>query len=178
MSWDDILIVDDDPTFRERLAASFRERELQVGLAGNPAEARAQAANWAPHLAILGLALPEGVQVLTELLTLRPAARCLVVTDQPIPWLTYVWQRLGAIDCLPKKLDASRFLRALTAPPRLVDPVASRRAFPTMDEAMRMHVAVALELSRGNVSRAARLLGISRRSLHRWLREDGRRDLC
>ena len=44
---------------------------------------------------------------------------------------------------------------------------------PTLAEVSRRYVAAVVIRSGGNKSRAARLLGVSRRSLYRWLAAEG-----
>lgn len=55
------------------------------------------------------------------------------------------------------------------------DPAAGR--FPTMKEMANRHFRDALDRSGGNVSATARLLGLHRSTVHKWLRRRGKRSL-
>jgi DNA-binding NtrC family response regulator len=57
------------------------------------------------------------------------------------------------------------------APP--VGPLAQDASLPTLEEAERTYIRLAIEASQGHRGNAARILGISERNLYRKLREHG-----
>jgi len=71
---------------------------------------------------------------------------------------------------LPEHLPAS-LRNSKPAPPN--DPLAQDAPLPTLEEAERTHIRLAIEASKGHRGNAARILGISERNLYRKLREHG-----
>jgi two-component system, response regulator RegA len=106
-----------------------------------------------------------------------PGARIVVMAPYPSAQLMFIALRLGAVNCIATTTEAAPVLAAFAeaeSPVDLAPP--ARSTFATLDEARWHHIGRALEASRGNISGAARLLGIHRQSLQRILRslrEDG-----
>jgi DNA-binding NtrC family response regulator len=71
---------------------------------------------------------------------------------------------------LPEHLPAS--LRNSKAPPA-TGPLAKDAPLPTLEEAERTYIRLAIEASKGHRGNAAKALGISERNLYRKLREHG-----
>jgi DNA-binding NtrC family response regulator len=71
---------------------------------------------------------------------------------------------------LPEHLPASLRNSKLPLP---ANPLAPDASLPTLEEAERTHIRLALEASNGHRGNAARILGISERNLYRKLREHG-----
>jgi two-component system response regulator RegA len=83
--------------------------------------------------------------------------------------------RLGAVNFLPKPADADEILRAFETPKaaELIGEEASEAAIPTptLAQAEWEHIHRILADCEGNISEAARRLGLHRRSLQRKLRK-------
>ena len=164
-----LLLVEDDDTFRGRLARAFRDRGLVVVEAATGEAAMDAARADSPELAVVDLRLPRasGLDVVRELLTLDPTTAVVVLTGYGSIATALEAVRLGARHYLTKPADADQVLAA-------VDGTSSAQQAPAHDvpSLARVeweHIQRVLQDCHGNVSQAARLLGLHRRSLQRKL---------
>lgn len=167
-----ILLVDDDAVFRERLARALTARGCRVLTAGDP---RGAAELWSASTfdgAVLDLRLVEssGLKLIPELKARHPQARIVVLTGFGSIGTAMEAGRLGAAEYLTKPVDVDRLFAALRGEPSpaVADP-SGRAGVPTLESVEWEHIQRVLADCGGNVSRAARLLGIDRRSLQRKL---------
>lgn len=171
---DSLLIVDDDDRFRERLALAFRRRGYEVVTAGSAEEAVAAAGRIPFTAAVLDLCMPgdNGLVLLERLRGLRPDLRVLVVTGYGSIRTAKDALRQGAVDYLTKPTDAEEIERALRGESRKeVPPEADSQEVPSLERVEWEHIQNVLADAGGNVSEAARQLGIERRTLQRKLRK-------
>lgn len=175
-----ILIVDDDDVFRDRLGRALDKRGLTVRAAANGAEAVALASAESPELAVVDLRMPgpSGLDVVRELRAIDASTRILVLTGYGSIATAIEAIRLGAVHYLQKPADADEILRALRAPEAAAEERATAElgheptnpdAVPSLARVEWEHIQRVLADCGGNVSLAARLLGIHRRSLQRKL---------
>jgi two-component system response regulator RegA len=164
-----ILLVDDDEVLRERLAQAIRARGYEVRTAGSAEEALREVARESPEMAVLDLKMPgmSGLDLLKELRTQDPSTRVLMLTGYGSIATAVQAVREGAVGYLPKPADADEILAALagkdtTAPARPGET-------PSLARAEWEHIQRVLTDCGGNISEAARRLGIHRRSLQRKL---------
>ncbi|HTA19844.1 MAG TPA: response regulator, partial [Polyangia bacterium] len=77
-----LLLVDDDETFRVRLARALVARGLAVETAADPAAALAAARRATPDCAVVDLKMPggSGLELVRELAALVPGIRVVVLT--------------------------------------------------------------------------------------------------
>jgi two-component system response regulator RegA len=168
-----ILVVDDDEVFRQRLARALSERGLEVRAASDLASALAAARTDPPELASVDLRMPggSGLELVQELRRLDPATRILVLTGYGSIATAVEAIKLGAVHYLSKPADADEILAALGA----AEAAASGQApapstsTPTLARAEWEHINRVLADCQGNISEAARRLGLHRRSLQRKL---------
>lgn len=171
-----LLIVDDDDVFRRRLARAFRDRGLEVGEAASAEEALAACAGLhRPRALVLDLRLGtlSGLAVLSALVERPDPPRVLVLTGYGSIATAVHAVRLGAHAYLPKPADADEILEALmrAAEPRApLEPTPSWQA-PSLARAEWEHIQRVLGDSGGNISEAARRLGIARRTLQLKLKK-------
>jgi len=163
-----LLVVDDDTVFRTRLARAFRERGYAVREAANGDEALALAREESPELAVVDLRMPGpgGLDVVRGLHEIDPTTRIVVLTGYGSVATAVEAMRLGATHYLAKPADADDLLAAFAraeGPPALDQPV------PSLARVEWEHINRVLADCGGNVSQAARLLGLHRRSLQRKL---------
>lgn len=162
-----ILVVDDDSAFRERLVRALAARGLEAVGAATGAEAKRVAASESPELAVVDLRLgqEDGLDVVRELHAIDPMTRILVLTGYGSIATAVEAVRRGAFDYLQKPADADQILA------RLEGEGAAREeaAVPSLARVEWEHIQRVLLDSGGNVSQAARLLGMHRRSLQRKL---------
>jgi len=165
-----LLIVEDDDALRSRLSKALRGRGFTVEEAADADQASHQAQAVAPELALVDLRLPgaSGLDVVRRLGGLVPRPRIVVLTGYGSIATALEAVRLGAVHYLTKPADVDEIVAALVADAR---PAGERAApvAPTLGRVEWEHINRVLADCGGNVSRAARVLGIHRRSLQRKL---------
>jgi len=169
-----ILLVDDDETLRERLARALRERGYDVRTAGNADDAMKQVHQDSPEMAVLDLKMPgrAGIELLKEIRAHDPATEVLILTGYGSIATAVEATRLGAVGYVPKPVDADEVLSAF-ARMRGERPLAAAAPVetPSLARAEWEHIQRVLSDCGGNISEAARRLGIHRRSLQRKLQK-------
>jgi two-component system, response regulator RegA len=98
-----------------------------------------------------------------------PNARLVVLDDRPSPWLAFHAGRLGAAAYLVKPISIPALISVMCERDTVIETVNDC----SLDDCVRGFIESTLALCDGNVSRAARLLGIRRQSLQRKLRKIG-----
>jgi two-component system response regulator RegA len=167
-----ILLVDDDATFRTRLARAFAERGFAVREAAGERAAEALARAESPELAVVDLRIADGdgLAVVRALRAIDATTNVVVLTGYGSIATALEAVRLGATHYLTKPADADDLLAAFArADASLAAAPSVERAAPTLARVEWEHIQRVLADSSGNVSEAARRLGIHRRSLQRKL---------
>ncbi len=161
-----ILVVDDDDRLRERLSKAFVARGLSVYTAADHAGAMAVASAVPLDRAVVDLRMPgpHGLTVLQDLKQRHPAIVIVVLTGYGSIATAVEAIRHGAHDYLTKPCNADQVLAAFAAEPELP---AAELAFevPSLAKVEREHIERVLRECNGNVSKAARVLGMHRRTL-------------
>lgn len=169
-----ILLVDDSFVLRDRLALAFEERGFRVAVAGSYDEAIAVFRQSPTDLAVLDLRMPgrPGMALIPELKKINPDTKILVLSGFGSIATAIDAMRLGATNFLPKPADADDILNAFARVGSEVDiPEMEEIPVPTLAQAEWEHIHRVLADCGGNISEAARRLGIHRRSLQRKLRK-------
>lgn len=172
-----ILLVDDDPPFRDRMARAFADRGYDVRTAGDHQQALRSAREDSPQFAVVDLRMPgrSGLEVVRDLLQVDPATRVVVLTGYGSIATAIDAVRLGAVHYLPKPADAddviAAFERDAREPLSPTAPMTSEFRAPTLARAEWEHINRVLSDCGGNISEAARRLGMHRRSLQLKLRK-------
>lgn len=167
-----VLVVDDDATFRSRLARAFESRGFDVRSAADGAIALELARAESPEFAVVDLRMPggSGLDVVRELKEVDPTTNVVVLTGYGSIATALEAVRLGATHYLTKPADVddilAAFARAHRAPGE-ASPV--EHPVPTLARAEWEHINRVLTDCGGNITQAARLLGLHRRSLQRKL---------
>jgi two-component system, response regulator RegA len=160
-----LLIVDDDAPFRDRLVRAMRERGFDARGAANAFAALETARDDSPELALVDLRLggESGLDLVRDLKQNDPATVVVVLTGYGSIATAVESVKLGAASYLTKPADADQIVAAFagTQPP---DPDV-----PTLARVEWEHIQRVLTDCGGNVSQAARALGLHRRSLQRKL---------
>lgn len=169
-----LLIVDDDATLRERLARAFEKRGFDVRTAEAYEQAVALASDDSPELAVVDLRMPgpSGLELIRELKRINAETRVVVLTGYGSIATTIDAMKLGAVYYLPKPADVDDILAAFARgddPPVLRD--GGELSAPSLERAKWEHVNRVLSDCDGNISEAARRLGLHRRSLQRLLQK-------
>jgi two-component system response regulator RegA len=168
-----ILLVDDDDVFRERLARAFRDRGLSVVEARDHEHAIAALGVSGPTYALVDLRLPSGsgLDIVRAITARSPSTVTIVLTGYGSIATALEAVKLGAAHYLTKPAGADDILASFSrvtdgteAPLEIED-----EDVPSLDRVEWEHINRVLADSGGNVSEAARRLGIHRRSLQRKL---------
>ena len=164
-----LLIVDDDAAFRERLVRAMRDRGFEATGAADHAAAMSAARQDSPELALVDLRLPgeSGLAVVRDLKALDPATVVVVLTGYGSIATAVESIKLGAASYLTKPTDADRIVAAFDGTP----PTEAARV-ASLARVEWEHIQRVLADVDGNVSQAARALGLHRRSLQRKLWKD------
>src|SRR5262245_50544233 len=168
-----VLIVDDDSRFAAELADQFRALLVETRIAETAGDALKALQAKRVGLAVVDLCLgrdglPSGLDLIPELRWTAPTVLIAVGTGYwSIPTCELAMQ-LGANAYFEKPTTAEAILTRIQ---RRLDPSVRNQAlaFPTLESLEWEHIQRALQLKGGNVSQAAEILGIDRRSLLRRL---------
>ncbi|HXS40307.1 MAG TPA: ActR/PrrA/RegA family redox response regulator transcription factor [Stellaceae bacterium] len=164
-----LLIVDDDEPLCQRLARAMERRGFIVRTADSVAAGIAAATEQPPVFAVVDLRLGDGsgLDVVKTLRKSRPNARIVMLTGYGNIATAVAAVKAGAVDYLPKPVDADAVERALLAtesalPPPPEDPMSA-------DRVRWEHIQRVFEQCDRNVSETARRLKMHRRTLQRIL---------
>jgi two-component system response regulator RegA len=165
-----ILVVDDDAAFRQRLVKALAARGVDARSAGSADEALALARQAIPKGAILDMRMPgsSGLDLIPQLLALSADMQIVVLTGYGSIATAVEAVRRGAINYLTKPLDADQILAAFDSDHAAPAPVAAEN-IPSLARVEWEHIQRILTDCDGNISLAARKLGLHRRSLQRKL---------
>lgn len=169
-----ILLVDDTFVLRERLSTAMEQRGFRVETAGNYEEAIDVFRKRPTELAVLDLRMPgkSGLELLRKLLQLAPDTRIIILSGFGSIPASIDAVRAGAVNFLSKPADADDILSAFMRgdEPSVPDGAVAFPA-PSLARNEWEHIHRVLSDCGGNISEAARRLGIHRRSLQRKLRK-------
>lgn len=165
-----ILITDDDKAFCAALMGAFRRRGLKVVVAHDYEDAIAEADAWTPARAVVDLRMPGrgGLEVVADLVGRHPEMKIVVLTGYGSIATAVEAMKLGAVHYLTKPADPEDVLAAFDrvgTPGQATPPSAP----PSLEEVEWEHLQKVLTDCAGNISEAARRLGMHRRSLQRKL---------
>lgn len=168
-----VLVVDDDDLLRQQLGRALERRELEVRTASGFTEAKQMIEEDSPELAVVDLKMPDGsgLQLVELLHRVDPTTKIVVLTGYGSIATAIDAVRLGATYYLQKPADADEVLAAfLRGEGPQEDPQSVPRA-PSLARAEWEHINRVLNDCAGNISEAARRLGLHRRSLQRKLQK-------
>ena len=169
-----ILLVDDTLVLRERMSLAMQQRGFHVETAGNFDEAVDVFRRRPTDLAVLDLRMPgrSGLELLRKLLQIQPQTRIIILSGFGSIPASIDAVRAGAVNFLSKPADADDILSAFMRGDEPTVPDGAI-AFPAPSLARNEweHIHRVLSDCGGNISEAARRLGIHRRSLQRKLRK-------
>ncbi len=189
-----VLVVEDDHVFRERLVYSLERCGHRVVATGTAGDALGYAQRHPVDRAIVDLRLPDmgGLELVPRLLECRPTLQVLVLTGYGSIATALEAVRLGAGHYLTKPVTAEQIEDAFAqmdegpadgnsadGNSRSGDPASGNFAgtemdtgdVPSLARVEWEHIQRVLQDCGGNITHAAELLGIHRRSLQRKLQK-------
>lgn len=166
-----VLVIDDDEAFCRVLARSLRQQGIDTAIAHNGADGIAEALRFQPDGITLDLKLGEdnGLQLIQALREACPDARIVLATGFASIATAVDAIHRGAWNYLPKPFDMAMLLRAFEYHPDQAEPAAPPPSPLSMRRQSWEHQQRVLNDCGGNISAAARILGIDRRTLQRRL---------
>lgn len=161
-----ILVVDDNLSFRRRFARSFADRGYQVGEAETLIEACDYIKNHQKSYVVLDLKLEKesGLDILRELKKIDHTTRIIVLTGYGTISTAVEALKLGAENYLTKPVDTDTVLRAFS---EINSENQNAVPMPKLEQVEWEHINRVIEETQGNITRAAKILGLHRRSLQR-----------
>jgi two-component system response regulator RegA len=162
------LLVDDDALYLRALQRALERRGFEIATASTAAAALACARRLRPDFALVDLKLDgeTGLELIAPLRALRADMRVILVTGYASVATAVEAIKRGADNYLPKPATVPMILRVLAGEP--LPPEVDTQMTP-MNRLEWEHIQQALTTTAGNISAAARMLGMHRRSLQRKL---------
>lgn len=163
------LLVDDDELYLRTLQRSLQKRGLTTLLACSVEEAVRIAQESRPAFALIDLRLgnDSGLALIEPLKAVREDMRILLLTGYASIATAVEAIKRGADNYLTKPVTADAIVRALND--ELEGEAAPESTMVPLARLEWEHIQQALSETQGNISAAARLLGMHRRSLQRKL---------
>lgn len=168
------LVVDDDDIFCSVLARTLERRGFRVATACSLAEARQALEQQHPEFAVVDLRIGQesGLALVRQLAELDPPVRSVVLTGYGSIATAVEAIKLGAVQYLTKPVEVDEILVALESEGPEAADIATATPKPlSVRRAEWEHIQRVLANHGGNISAAARALGIHRRTLQRKLRK-------
>jgi two-component system response regulator RegA len=169
---ENLLLVDDDPTFCEVLGAALERRGFAVRIAHDVAEAMVLAEQADPAYAIVDLVMPRdsGLELVATLCARDARIKVVVLTGYASIATAVEAIKLGATHYLTKPADADEIMAAFNRSKG--DPKTAVTSTPIPVERLEWeHIQRVMLECGGNISAAARRLGMYRRTLQRKIKK-------
>jgi two-component system response regulator RegA len=164
-----LLLIDDDPSFLYMLSRVLTRRGFAVVTAATPEEAQRHLTEAVPDYAVVDMKLEQasGLDLIAPLRASSERMRIVVLTGYASIATTVEAIKRGADNYLAKPLELDALLAALADMPAAegiepAEPMSLRRL-------QWEHIQRVLDEHGGNISAAARTLGMHRRTLQRKL---------
>jgi two-component system response regulator RegA len=167
-----LLIVEDDQRFADALSTEFRDRGYDVEWLDGLEALRAKTdLDYRCAVVDLRLRQDSGLDVITVLKERAPQINVVVLTGYGSIATAVKATKLGASHYLTKPVDMDALERALLDEEDDIEEVPIPDQFQSLYRHEREYIEYVLAECDGNISQAARRLGLHRQSLQRKLRK-------
>ena len=168
-----LLIVEDDDVLRNRLAMVMEKRGFATRTVSSVAEALSAIKQDIPAFAVIDLRLVDGsgLDVVKNLENCSSHARSVILTGYGDIPTAVAAARIGAVDYIAKPASTEEIIDVLLSPKGKTPPAPINPISP--EEARIEHIEHVFHETGNNVSQAARLLSMHRRTLQRILKRNG-----
>ncbi len=167
-----ILLVEDNDRFAETLGSELRDRGYEVQRAHDLASLDAIKGLDVQYAVVdLRLGADSGLDAIQKILARCPDARIVVLTGYGSIATAVKATKLGAVGYLMKPTDVDQVERALNEEQDDEDELPIPDEFQSLYRHEREYIEFVLAECEGNISQAARRLGLHRQSLQRKLRK-------
>ena len=166
-----ILLVDDEDIFRNRLTRAFTKRGFTVFSAADYDEAMDLINQHHPQMAVVDLKMPgkSGLELIADAKKIQPSLKIVVLTGYGSIAPATEATKLGAVYYLPKPADVDGILNAFAKDGESPNMAEKDFTAPSLARLEWEHINRVLHDCKGNISCAAKKLGLHRRTLQRKL---------
>ena len=172
----ELIIVDDDFSFRERLSHSMQKKGFNVENFSNSLETIKRINVKKFDYAIVDMRLEDGsgLELIKKMKQKNPNTKLLLLTGYGNIATAVAAIKSGAIDYLPKPAEIEQIYDALTSSKEILPPPPANPM--TADRIRWEHIQRVFILCKRNVSETARRLRMHRRTLQRILNKHAPRE--
>lgn len=166
-----VLVVDDEAVFRDRLCRAFRGRGWEAHGLGDTVNILQETEKISPDLVLLDLRMPEsnGLDSIAIIKNFDSTITIIILTGYGSIATALQALKLGADHYLSKPVDVDQILSAYQELGAQTSERTTPVTVPSLARVEWEHIQRVLSDCSGNISQAAKLLGIHRRSLQRKL---------
>ncbi len=167
-----LLLVDDDEVFCQVMQRALTRRGFQVETCFNiaSAEQAAQQTHFNKALVDLKIAQESGLSLIRSLKTINPEIQIIMLTGYSSVSTAVEAIKLGALNYFCKPIDVDEVLKGF-GEADLMEEEPTPISTPSLDRIEWEHIQKILQDHQGNISAAARTLGMHRRTLQRKLQK-------
>tara|TARA_Y100000590_G_C15560314_1_gene954480 strand:+ start:232 stop:759 length:528 start_codon:yes stop_codon:yes gene_type:complete len=171
-----LIIIDDDTPFRERLARSMEKKGFKVESFGSSkiAKERLNQKNFSHAIVDMRLDEGSGLEIIQLIKKISPNTQSLLLTGYGNIATAVAAIKSGAADYLPKPADIEQIYTALTIAKDILPPPPENPM--TADRVRWEHIQRVFTQCNRNVSETARRLRMHRRTLQRILNKHAPRE--
>ena len=171
-----LIIVDDDLPFRERLSRSMEKKGFFVENFSNFKDSLNRCIEFSFDYAIIDMRLEDGsgLELIKKIKEISPSTKSLLLTGYGNIATAVAAIKTGAIDYLPKPSEIDDIYDALTNSEEILPPPPENPM--TADRIRWEHIQRVFILCKRNVSETARRLRMHRRTLQRILNKHAPRE--
>lgn len=172
LSGKSLLLVDDDEVFRDTLARALERENIIVYKAKNIHSAMSQAASYQLDFGIIDLRIGDesGLQLIKQLINEQPDMRLVVLTGFASIATAIEAIKLGAKHYLTKPTNVNEIFEALYLEKGNAEITTNVQPM-SVKRLEWEHIQKVLTEHQGNISAAARAMGMHRRTLQRKLQK-------